>query len=434
MPGHDDRGCDGVTSVTAERILQALDDPHQLEALYQQAPDAFRQSLDAASRTAPDSIALKVWQARLERPKLGQGAASRFRLVYAIAVALVGGALVRVPAIWLGEEWYYPRLAPSLAILALSAYFWIERRNRTQVFAGLGLALIAAAYVGLLPGSASSDPSADFSDSVAMALVHLPLVFWAFLGLVYMGGSWRETDARIRFVRYNGELVVLASVVALGGFVFSGLTIGLFQLAAGNIEEWYAQNVGVFGAAAVPVAGTYLYDAVFNRRTGIPAVLARVFAPLFLVMAVTYLVVAFVGGQNPFIDRDFLIVFNGLLLVVLGITVFSIVERRDDTSVGLIDYVNLALAAVTLLIDVIALSAIVFRLASYGFTPNRVVVLGANLIIMLHLSWMCWTYIAVARQKVGFADMRRVVGSYLPVYAAWAAVVAFLLPLAFRFG
>ncbi|HWP37213.1 MAG TPA: hypothetical protein VNL18_06615 [Gemmatimonadales bacterium] len=434
MPDHDDQGSDEGTSVTAERILEALEDPHRLEALYQQAPDAFRRSLEAASRAAPDSIVLKVWQARLERPKSWQGTASRFRLVYAVGVALLSGALVRIPAFWLGEEWYYPRLAPSLVILALAAYFWIEHRSRAQLVAGLGLALVAAAYTGMLPGSASSDPATDFRDSVAMALVHLPLVFWAFLGLVFMGGSWRETDARIRFVRYNGELVVLGSVVALGGFVFSGLTVGLFQLAAGDIEEWYAQNVGVFGAAAVPVIGTYLYDAVFNRRTGIPAVLARVFGPLFLVMAVTYLVVAFVGGQNPFIDRDFLIVFNGLLLVVLGITVFSIVERRDDRGVGLTDYVNLALAVVTLLIDAIALSAIVFRLASYGFTPNRVVVLGANLIIMVHLAWICATYVAVARRKVGFGNMRRVVANYLPVYAAWAAVVAFLLPLAFRFG
>ena len=184
----------------------------------------------------------------------------------------------------------------------------------------------------------------------------------------------------------------------------------------------------------MPVAGTYLYDSVFNRRTGIAAVLARVFAPLFLVMATTYLIVAFLGGQNPLVDRDFLITCNGLLLVVLGITVFSIVERDKDSPTGLIDYINIALASVTLLIDVIALSAIVFRLASFGFTPNRVTVLGANLIIMVHLAWMCWTYVLTVRGRAGFTDMRRVVTSYLPVYGVWAAVVAFLLPVAFWFS
>jgi hypothetical protein len=164
------------------------------------------------------------------------------------------------------------------------------------------------------------------------------------------------------------------------------------------------------------------------------AVLARVFAPLFLVMSTTYLIVAFVGGQNPFVDRSFLITFNGVLLVVLVITVFSIVERDKDSSTGLIDYINIALAAVTLLIGAIALAAILFRLASFGFTPNRVTVLGANLIIMVHLARMCWAYFQVVRGRAGFTGMRWVVTSYLPVYGAWAAVVAFLLPLAFWFS
>lgn len=150
-------------------------------------------------------------------------------------------------------------------------------------------------------------------------------------------------------------------------------------------------------------------------------------------MAVTYLIVAFVGGQNPFTDRAFLITVNGLLLVVLGISVFSIAERAEESQTGVMDYINLALVTVTLLIDAIALSAIVFRVASFGFTPNRVTVLGANLIIMVHLAWMCWTYVTFMRRRAGFAAMRRVVSSYLPVYGVWAAIVAFLLPLVFGF-
>ncbi len=409
----------------SERILQLLDDPEALEALYQQDGEAFRRSLQDALRVAPNSIVLRVWHARLSYGQPSLKAGWRPKLAYAVAIALVLGAAVRLPAIWLGEDWYYPRFAPSLAILALGSYFWMERRRPARLIAGLGLAVISAAYVCVLPG---------YTDSVVMALIHLPIVFWAFLGFVFMGDAWRETDARARFVRYNGELLVLASLVALGGMVFSGLTVALFELISDNIEDWYFENVAVFGAAAVPVAGTYLYDAVFARRTGTAMVLARVFAPLFLAMAVTYLTVAFVGGQNPFIDRSFLITFNGLLLLVLGITVFSILERGDGATVGVVDYINLGLVVVTLLMDMLALTAILFRLASFGFTPNRVIVLGVNLIIMVHLAWICWTYVGLVRQRSGFAEMRRVVGSYLPVYVVWAAIVAFLLPLIFGFA
>jgi len=291
------------------------------------------------------------------------------------------------------------------------------------------LAVVAIAYVALLPGDADT-----FSDSVVMALVHLPILFWAFLGLVYTGDSWRQAESRCQFLRYNGELLILTCLVGLGGMVFSALTVMLFEFIVENPEDWYFQNIGVIGAAAVPVAATYLYDVVFKRRTGIASVLARVFAPLFLVMTASYLVAAIVGGQNPFMDRDFLITVNGLLLVVLGMTVFSIVERGDDSDTGWIDYINVALIVVTLLIDLTALSAILFRLSSFGFSPNRVVVLGANLVIMVHLAWMCRAYFGFIWGRNRSEEVRRVVAAYLPVYAAWAALVSFVLPPVFRFS
>ena len=258
--------------------------------------------------------------------------------------------------------------------------------------------------------------------------------FWGVLGLAFTGSAWRDTDARIRFIRYNGEMVILVALVGLGGMVFSGLTVALFEMVMKDSAEQYFENIGIFGVAAVPVVATYLYDVVFRRRTGIPAVLARVFAPLFLAMSTIYLGVAFLGGQNPFLDRSFLITCNGLLLVVLAITVFSIVERDADSPTGIVDTINVALAGVTLVINAIALSAIVFRLASYGFTPNRVAVLGVNLVIMVHLARICWSYLGVVRGRASFATMRPVVAGYLPVYAVWAALVTFLLPVVFRFA
>ncbi|MDH4131363.1 MAG: hypothetical protein OEW17_09060 [Gemmatimonadota bacterium] len=408
---------------TSQRILETLDDPGGLEALYRQDPESFRDSLEEATRAAPDSITLRVWGARLQYSEPARGA-DRRRIWSAIGICVAVGALVRIPALWLGDEWYYPRLAPSLVLLALAAYFWLEKRGRGVLIAGLALTTIVTAYATMLPG---------FTDSVVMALIHLPILFWALLGFVFTGASWRDPQPRIHYLRYNGELLILTSLVGLGGMVFSGITVALFQLVSKDSAEWYFQNVGVMGAAAVPVAATYLYDVVFRRRTGIASVLARVFAPLFLVMTATYLVGAYLSGQNPFVDRQFLITFNGLLLVVLGMTVFSIVERGEQAAVGWVDYVNVALLMVTLVIDVIALSAILFRLTSYGFTPNRVVVLGANLVIMTHLAWTCLAYIGLIRGKAGADGVRQAVVGYLPVYVGWAVLVAFILPLVFRF-
>jgi tetrahydromethanopterin S-methyltransferase subunit E len=96
--------------------------------------------------------------------------------------------------------------------------------------------------------------------------------------------------------------------------------------------------------------------------------------------------------------------------------------------------VNVALLVVTLVIDLIALAAILFRLTSYGLTPNRIVVLGANLVVMTHLAWTCRAYVGRLRGTRTPTDVRAAVADYLPVYAGWAALVAFVLPFVFRFA
>ena len=420
-----------MTTITS-LILDHHNNPEELEALYRQDPEVFRELIDEACHASPDSVVLRVWRARLKPDGAVLGAKHGLALWYALGICLGVGLLVRFPATLLGEYWYYPRFAPLWIILGLAGYFLVSRPNRTLLITGASLTAIVIGYVTLLPATGPEE-NWYYPDSVVMALIHLPIVVWCYLGMVFLGDSWRDARARVRFLRYNGELVILTCVVGLGGMVLSGLTIALFLLIDLDIAEWYFPNVGVFCAVGVPVGATYLFDRVFNRRTAIAPVLAYVFAPLFLIMVVTFLIFTLVEGANPFIDRSFLITFNGLLLLVLGISIFSLVERNKGADTGLMDYVNLALVSLTLVIDLIALSAILFRIASFGFTPNRVAVLGANVIALLHLVWILVTYIGLVRRKVGLDAMDRVVGNYLPVYGAWAAVVAFVLPVFFGF-
>ena len=401
-----------------------MDDPESLERLYRGDHRRFRASLYAALEREPDSPVLRVWHARLNFagsvPSTDAGSA----LWYAVAIASAVALLVRLPAIWIDEQWYYVRFAPMLMVLSLAAYFLALRPRRRMIIAGAVLTLTSMLYVCLLPG---------YTDSIVMSLIHLPLVFTAFAGLVFVHGDWLDPLIRVRFLRYLGELVILSSLVLLGGMVLSGLSVGIFSLIDDDIIRWWLPNIVIMGIAATPVVATYLYDVVFNRRSAIAAVLARVFAPLFLAVVVCYLLAALVTGSNPFIDRSFLITFNGLLLVVLGITVFSLVERDREATVGLADYINLGLIGTTLVINAIALSAILFRLASYGFTPNRVAVLGANIVIFVHLVWIGLTYLKLAQHRVDFVAMERVIGGYIPVYGIWSVFVAFLLPLFFGY-
>ena len=52
--------------ITSCLIIDRLHEPEELESLYRQDPDVFREAIDEAIHASPDSIVLHVWRARLE--------------------------------------------------------------------------------------------------------------------------------------------------------------------------------------------------------------------------------------------------------------------------------------------------------------------------------------------------------------------------------
>jgi hypothetical protein len=87
-----------------------------------------------------------------------------------------------------------------------------------------------------------------------------------------------------------------------------------------------------------------------------------------------------------------------------------------------------------LLVDALALAAIVARISDFGFTPNRVAALGENVILLVNLAWSAWLYGRFLRGRGSFRALEKWQTDYLPVYAAWAAVVVILFAPLFGYA
>jgi hypothetical protein len=247
--------------------------------------------------------------------------------------------------------------------------------------------------------------------------------------------SWKEVNERMNYLRYNGELIIYTTVILIGGMVLSGITLALLGLIENSYElsRWYEENVIVYGAVAAPIVATFLIEKVLGRRLNIAPTLAKIFTPLFLLTTIGYLIIMAVYQSSPYNDREYLIAFNILLIIVLGLSIFSIAERDSKAPFNLSDYMNIGLIMATLIIDLIALSAIVFRLTNdnYGLTPNRTAILGINLLVFFHLVGILFYYIRFILNKSLFTKLENWITRYLPVYAVWAAVISIVLPLIF---
>ncbi|GGD07652.1 hypothetical protein [Halopseudomonas salina] len=408
-------------------VIRDLGEPETLESLYRAEPARFRKWLDEAIFHQPASETLRVWEARLSFAEHAPSADAFGTKLFVIVVALIAGTLVKLHALpFVEDEWYLPRFVPLIVIGTLIVYFLATSARSSSRMSLSGLAACVA-LAALLP-------SAEGSDTVTMAFIHLPLVVLSVLALAFMGDDWRSSWSRSLYVRYLGEMLIYTAIILLGGIVLTLLTFGLFQLININIDEWYAKYVVVYGLVASPLVATYLYDVPLNRDSRIATLIANLFAPLILLTIGIYLLAILLQGTTPYSDRDFLITINGLLLVVLAIVIYSVTGKITESGSRSSDMINMIMITLTLVIDAFALSAIVFRWAEFGITPNRVAVTGVNLLVFIHLLILLKDYLAYKKLRVTSEALVESVTGYLAVYTGWSVFVVIGLPLLFWFS
>ena len=234
------------------------------------------------------------------------------------------------------------------------------------------------------------------------------------------------------FVRFSGELFIYYALIALGGGVLVGFTMGMFRAIAIDaepvVEDWLLP-CGMLGAVIV---GSWLVEAKQSVIENMAPVLTRLFTPLFALTLVTFLGTMVWTGRGIDIERNALIAFDLLLVLVLALLLYSISARDPQAPPGAFDLLLVLLLVSALVADAFALAAIGARISEFGFTPNRVAALGENVVLLGNLGWSTVLYVRFLRGRGPFASLERWQTAYLPAYSVWAAIVVVALPAGLR--
>ncbi|MFZ0282736.1 MAG: hypothetical protein WAL29_13880, partial [Bacteroidales bacterium] len=274
-------------------------------------------------------------------------------------------------------------------------------------------------------------PSVTDSDPINLVCIHLPLLMWCIFGLVYMDFNLKDKLKRIEYIRYNGDLAILVALIVIAGGILTGITIGLFNAIGIKIENFYMGNVVIVGAVSVPIVATYIINKYTVLANKIAPIIANIFSPLVLLTAIIFLVALAISGKNPYSDRDFLLIFNGMLLGVMAVIVFSISETSVIGRQKFNEMILFILSIITAIIDLIALSAIFYRLGSFGITPNRLAVLGSNILVLVNLVLLIKDLYKVNFKNAMIREVELTIAKYLPVYLIWILFVVFGFPMIF---
>jgi hypothetical protein len=328
---------------------------------------------------------------------------------------------------------FYPLNLAFFTLPFIAAYFAWERPLRRSGWIGLAVVFAAAAaVVNAFPFPVVAG-NAQPADTQVLTILHLPIALWLAVGVAYVGGRWRGSERRMDFVRFTGELFIYFVLIALGGGVLIGMTFALFRAIGIDAEPLVGGWIAPCGFAGATVVASWLVEAKQSVIENMAPVLTRIFSPLFALLFLGFMVTMLATGQGIDPQREILIVFDLLLVVVFALLLYSFSARDHLARPGLNDWVQLTLVATALLVDLLALWAVGSRISDFGFTPNRVAALGENVVLLVNLAGSAFLYARFLRGRVAFPRLLQWQTSYLYVLAGWAAVVAFIFPLLFGF-
>jgi hypothetical protein len=390
-------------------------------------------NLDALSREFAREHSDRLWKQLVVVPaETGEPAVrARTDAVVAFGLAAAAALAIKLPALFgiqlVQEPGFYTRNASLFVLPLLTGYFVWKRRLGSGLVRWLAVAFVAAGVF------ANVYPFTRQGSTEILTALHLPITLWLVVGIAYAGGRWGQAGGRMDFMRFTGELFIYYVLIALGGGVLTAFMAMIFRAIGVDVEPFFQSWLLPCGAMGAVLIGSWLVEAKQSVIENMAPVLTRLFTPLFAAMLVTFLATVVWTGRGVQIERNVLIGFDLLLVVVVGLLLYSISARDPRSPPGVFDVLQLVLLISALLADAVALWAIAARISEFGFTPNRVAALGENLILLLNLAWSAVLYIRFMRGPGSFSTLERWQMDYLPVYALWAAIVVIAFPPLFGY-
>ncbi len=429
-------------------LEESAADPERLEALYRKAQQSrtqadFAEAIQALYAESPGNLLLAAWHYRLA-PLTEAAGAHPSNWLLAVGMGVLAGialfVLTDVKLSFTRSEiplvfFFWAPVAAAFILAFLAA---ATRKPRRAAWVWLALGTVCAMTIYLL---ANSVGYMQQYYQVIMA-AHLPLLALVGVGFYLLG--WRTNNRnRFAFLSKSFEAVITGGLFLAGGVLLLGITQGLFSALGIYFPEWLDRLVMAGGSGLVALlAVATVYDPQVppeeqdfsNGLSRILAILMRLLLPLSLLVLVAYIIAIPFRFLEPFQNRDVLIVYNLMLFAIMGlligITPVS-AQGLSERTARLLRGGLLALAGLTVLVSLYALSATAYRTIEGGLTMNRTVILGWNVINISLLVVLIVGLVKGGRAR-WLETLHAITQPAAIAYTIWALFALLITPLIFR--
>lgn len=272
------------------------------------------------------------------------------------------------------------------------------------------------------------------------------IIFFIIIALSYNGFKVLNSKTISEFFTFSADISIfaalIAGVVSTVFGIFAAIVIFLIKDIFNILDEEIILKLILLSISFLTSIFPFLVYTVYRKmKTNISIYLSRILMPFSLLFIFILLILLLMPDIRPYDNRFTFILYN-IMLAVIVLNMFFV--RADYKSSIFTKALYIVLPIIAILFDILVLTSSLYRLAEYGITPNKITLVGTNLVMLGNLVFITFFNIKsilniFKNNNEDIRDIKNItIGDsksvfYIYVYVAWAFIVCFIMPLFYIF-
>ncbi|WP_300370020.1 hypothetical protein [Brachyspira sp.] len=328
---------------------------------------------------------------------------------------------------------------------SLSLIFYINKnfnlKNIFITFLSIVFIFIVDLSSGFFIRSVAIDNTDFFKQIYTIKYIFNNIIFFIILALSYNGFQVLNSKSISEFFTFSADISIFAGLIA--GIVstvfgiFAAIVLFLIADILNGIDHDVINTLVILSISfSISLFPFLVYTVYKNMKTNISIYLSRILMPFSLLFIFILLILLLIPDISPYDNRASFILYN-IMLTVIVLNMFFV--RIDYKSSIFTKALYIVLPLIAIIFDILVLTSSFYRLIEYGISPNKITLIGTNLVMLGNLIFITFfnikSTLIIFKKNDNIANIKEItIGDtksvfYIYVYGVWAFIVCFIIPL-----
>ncbi|MEI0509193.1 hypothetical protein [Brachyspira intermedia] len=316
-------------------------------------------------------------------------------------------------------------------------------RNIVIIFLSFLFVLIINLSTVFFAAIASIENTELYSQFYYIKYIFSVIIFFIIIALSYNGFQVLNSKTISEFFTFSADILIFAGLIA--GIVstvfgiFAAIVIFLIKDIISSLDEKIIFKLILLSISFLSSIFPFLVYIVYRKmKTNISIYLSRILMPFSLLFIFILLILLLMPDISPYDNRVSFILYN-IMLAIIVLNMFFI--RIDYKSSIFTKAVYLVLPIIAIIFDILVLTSSLYRLIEYGISPNKITLIGTNLVMLGNLIFITFfnikSILIIFKKTDDIPNIKEItIGDtksvfYIYIYGIWSFIACFIIPVLF---